>query len=187
MQTRLNGPLDAFIVKLGEGIPELASVSAASYLRSAIAPESIVAAFGPALSLDTQPARTVPLPISLAGTSVMVKDSVGTERLAPLFFVSPNQINYQIPPGTAPGSALVRVRNANGATTEGISFVERVAPALFSANASGQGAAAALVLRVKPNGAQSYEAVAVFDAAANQYIPRPLEFGQDERRSHQQA
>ncbi len=180
LQTRLNGPLDAFIVKLGEGTAAIASVSAASYLRSAVATESIVAAFGSNLALGTLVAGTNPLPTSLGGTTVMVKDSAGMERLAPLFFVSPSQINYQIPFGTAPGTALVRIRNANNVQTEGISFVERVAPSLFSANATGQGVAAALVLRVKPNGAQSYEAVATYDATTARFIPRPLEFGQDD-------
>ena len=180
LQRTMSGPSDAFVLTLGEGTAELTSVSAASYLYSAVATESIIAAFGANLALGTQAAGTNPLPTSLGGTTVMVKDSAGMERLAPLFFVSPNQINYQIPLGTAPGTALVRIRNANNVQTEGISFVERVAPSLFSANATGQGVAAALILRVKPNGAQSYEAVAAYDATTARFIPRPLEFGQDD-------
>jgi uncharacterized protein (TIGR03437 family) len=180
VQISSGGLADAFVAKLGEGAAALTNVSAASYLRDVIAPEAIVAAFGPALSLGTQAAGTTPLPTSLAGTSVMVRDNAGVERLAPLFFVSPNQINYQIPPGTIPGTARVGVRNANGVQSDSITFVERVAPALFTANASGQGVPAALVLRVKTNGMQSYEAVAVFDTATSRFVPRPLDFGQDE-------
>jgi uncharacterized protein (TIGR03437 family) len=54
-------------------------------------------------SLSTNAAASIPLPGELAGTTVKVRDSAGVERSAPLFFVSPNQINYQLPPGTASG------------------------------------------------------------------------------------
>jgi len=47
-------------------------------------------------------AATVPLPTTLAGTTVRVRDSAGVERLGPLFFVSAGQINYQLPPGRRP-------------------------------------------------------------------------------------
>lgn len=39
-----------------------------------------------------------------------------------------------------------------------------VAPALFTADASGRGLAAALVLRIKADNSQSFEPVARFDA-----------------------
>jgi hypothetical protein len=60
-------------------------------------------------------ADTLPLPTSLAGTTVMVKDSAGRERLSPLFFVAPAQVNFQIPPGTASGNATITVTSGNRA------------------------------------------------------------------------
>ncbi len=92
----------------------VASVSAASFSGATLASESIVAAFGTGLAITTQTAATVPLPTSLAGTTISVKDSAGTERLAPLFFVSPGQINYQMPPGTMTGAATVTMTNRYG-------------------------------------------------------------------------
>src|SRR5262249_22078591 len=77
----------------------------ASFCRFFLAGESIVSAFGVGLSAETAVANTLPLPTQLAGTSVKVKDNAGVERLSPLFFVSPNQINYEMPPGTAAGPA----------------------------------------------------------------------------------
>ncbi len=50
-------------------------------------------------------------------------------------------------------------------------------PGLFSANASGQGVAAAVLLRVKANGAQSYEPVARFDPAQNKFVALPIDLG----------
>ena len=77
------------------GTATVASVSAASFAAGgSLAPESIAAAFGANLATDTQTAPSLPLPTQLAGVSVKVRDSAGAERLAPLFFVSPGQINY---------------------------------------------------------------------------------------------
>jgi uncharacterized protein (TIGR03437 family) len=152
----------------------LASVSAASFRRQFLAGESIVAAFGVGLSAETAVANTLPLPTQLAGTSVKVKDSAGVERLAPLFFVSPNQINYQMPPGTAAGAATVTVSSANGSTVIGTTQIAEVAPGLFTANANGQGAPAGVVLRLQPDGRPLYEPLARFDSAANQFVPASI-------------
>jgi len=78
----------------------LANVSAASFSGTTLASEAIVAAFGQSLATRLETAVSLPLPTSLAGTVVRVRDSAGTQRDAPLFFVSPTQVNYQIPAGT---------------------------------------------------------------------------------------
>src|SRR5262249_35564840 len=75
-------------------------VSAASYSRAGQAVESIATAFGVDLAPTTQVAISTPLPLELAETMVKIRDSAGTERAAPLFFVSPQQLNYQVPAGT---------------------------------------------------------------------------------------
>jgi uncharacterized protein (TIGR03437 family) len=157
-------------------IPPVASVSAASY-SPAVASDSIVAAFGADLATMTQAATTIPLPTSLAGTTVKVIDSLGTERLAPLFFISPAQVNYQIPPATATGTATVTITNGDGAISTGTAQIEPVAPGLFAANANGQGVAAALALRVKADGSQIYEPIAQFDPAQNKFVSVPIDLG----------
>ncbi len=157
----------------------VASVSAASFSGATLAGESIVAAFGTGLAVATQAAATLPLPTSLAGTTITVKDSAGAERLAPLFFVSPAQANYQMPPGTAPGSATVTIINRYGEVSAGTVRVEAVAPGLFAANANGQGVAAALALRVKADGSQSYEPVSRFDPTQNRFVSVPIDLGSE--------
>jgi uncharacterized protein (TIGR03437 family) len=52
-----------------------------------------------------------------------------------------------------------------------------VAPGLFTANGDGQGAPAALALRVRPGAAPSYEPVAQYDAAQRRFVPRPIDLG----------
>ena len=162
------------------GLPQsgtVTSVSAASYGLMGLANETITTSFGTNLAAATQMATTIPLPTSLAGTTVKIKDSAGIERLAPLFFVSPTQVNYLIPPETTAGAATVTITSGDSAVSSGVTLVNAVAPSLFAANANGQGVAAAVALRVKADGSQIYEEVAQFDAAQNKFVARPLDPG----------
>jgi uncharacterized protein (TIGR03437 family) len=151
------------------------NVSAASYAGPEVGSESIVTAFGNNLAASSQTATALPLPVTLAGTTVRVRDSAGVEQYAPLFFVSPAQINYQIPPGLAYGPALITITNNSGAVFTGSVQIVNAAPGLFAANASGQGLAAAVVLRIKADGAQVYEPVARFDSAQNRFVAAPID------------
>ncbi|MGH9935773.1 MAG: putative Ig domain-containing protein, partial [Blastocatellia bacterium] len=154
------------------------SVSAASFAaNTALATESIAAAFGSNMATSTEMASTLPLPTELAGVRLKVKDGAGAERPAPLFFVSPTQINYQIPPGTTLGVAGVTVTNGVDVTAAGAVEIATVSPGLFSADASGQGVANAVALRLKANGSLSYEPVAQYDAAQNRFVAVPIDLG----------
>ncbi|MGH9844821.1 MAG: cohesin domain-containing protein, partial [Blastocatellia bacterium] len=155
----------------------VASVSAASFTGASLAPESIVAAFGLSLATRVEVANILPLPTTLAGTTVKVKDSAGVERLAPLFFVAPGQINFLIPPGTASGAAMITITSGAGAVSMGNVNIAAVTPGLFAANANGQGVAAAVALRFKANGTQSFEPVSRFDPALNRFVPVPIDLG----------
>jgi uncharacterized protein (TIGR03437 family) len=155
----------------------ITNVSAASYSTTPLAPAAIIAAFGTNLSAATNSANTTPLPTTLAGTTVTVGDSAGVERLAPLFFVSPNQVNYQMPPETTPGTATITVVTQTGVVSQSTVNIANVAPGLFSANASGQGIAAALALHIRTDGSQSYEAIAHFDPTLQRYVAKPIDLG----------
>lgn len=151
------------------------SVSAANYGGGSIAGESIVAAFGNPLATSLATATTLPLPTSLAGTTVKVKDSAGAERLAPLFFVSQFQVNYQVPEGTAAGTATVTITSGDGTVSVGTVQVESVKPGLFTADSSGQGLASALALRVKTDNSLVYENVSRYDTAQNKFVAIPID------------
>ncbi|MEK7832227.1 MAG: hypothetical protein AAB401_14125, partial [Acidobacteriota bacterium] len=137
------------------------------------------ALFGANLATGVQVADTVPLPTTLLGTTVKVRDSAGTERAAPLFFVSSEQINAMIPTGTANGSAQVVITSGDGKISVGTIQISSVAPGLFSANSSGVGVAAATALRVRADGSQSFEPVSSFDAAQNRFVSVPIDLGPD--------
>ena len=156
---------------------QVETFSAASYTRS-ISSESIVASFGAALATEVKVADKTPLPTSLAGTTVKVRDSAGAEKLAPLFFVSPSQVNYQIPAGTATGAATITITNGAGIISVGTTQIVPVALGIFSANANGKGVPAAVALRVRGN-SQTYESLFRFDEARGKFVPKPLDLGPD--------
>ncbi len=153
----------------------LTAVSAASFDGPSLAAESIVTAFGTNLATSTQAAASTPLPTTLAGTTIRVRDNANTERDAPLFFVSPTQVNFLIPVGTAAGAASLTLMSNDGSTAAGTAQIAGVAPSLFSANASGQGVAAAVALRIRANGEQITEPIAQWDPAQNRFVAVPID------------
>lgn len=151
----------------------LATVSAASYSNNDLASEGIVAAFGTELATGTESAAKVPLPTTLANTRVYVRDSLGTERPAGLFFAAPGQVNFQLPGGTVPGLATITVINGNGQPALGTFNVNYVKPSLFTANANGSGVPAGVVYRVRANGTTAIEALA--QPQGSQFVPVPID------------
>jgi uncharacterized protein (TIGR03437 family) len=129
------------------------------------------------MAVGEQAANTSSLPSLLLGTSVQVKDSAGVSRQAPLFFVSPRQINYLVPRGTASGEATVSVTSGDGRVSLGTTQIAAVSLGLFTANSSGSGVAAANIVRVTSTGAQVFEQVAQFNAGTNRYVARCFSHG----------
>ncbi len=172
------GLSDAFITKISTpDIATIALVSAASFTGGSLAPDEIVTAFGASLASGTEVGTTNPLPTSLLGTSVKVKDKDNVERPAQLFFVSPNQINFLVPPDTALGKATVTITNAQNTSVSANVLIEKTAPGIFTANASGQDVPAAVLLRVKADGTQIFEPVARLDPLQNKFVPQQIDFG----------
>lgn len=130
-------------------------LNAASFQSAAAAPSAIVSAFGSGFTATTVAATQSPLPETLGGVTVTVTDSGGAARRAPLFFVSPGQINFLVPPGTANGRAIVAIRGESETTLTGDLLVVAVAPALFAADATGKGAGLLAAIRVDAAGAQT--------------------------------
>ncbi|HMV46267.1 MAG TPA: hypothetical protein PKD31_00745, partial [Blastocatellia bacterium] len=119
---------------------QAALVNAASY-EAVVAPGSIGALFGATLSTQTQLASALPLPAVLGGTSVKIAG-----KSAPLFFVSPSQINLQVPSGISAGAATVEVFSNAAATpiATGTVTVAEASPGIFTVGATGRGQTIAL-------------------------------------------
>lgn len=153
------------------------SVSAASLQGFSLAPESIVSAFGAGLAPGIKVATTSTLPTALANTVVTITDSKGARRSAPLFFVSPTQVNYQMPEGTAEGNATVMITNGDEGIFTGPVRITKVAPGLFTANASGRGPAVGNALLVRGDGTQKYDQISRWDSTLNRFISSPIDLG----------
>jgi uncharacterized protein (TIGR03437 family) len=107
----------------------------AAFSPESIAPGSLISVFGSHLAPLTAAATSVPLPISIADVSVTIN---GVS--APILFISPGQINVQIPNEVSAGPASVVVR-VHGAPSAPASISLKVAaPALFL-DVDGQAAA----------------------------------------------
>ncbi|HLL16579.1 MAG TPA: lamin tail domain-containing protein [Pyrinomonadaceae bacterium] len=108
----------------------------------AIAPDQIAIVRGVNLALNTTHARQRDdgaFPQTLGGASLSVNG-----RRARLFYASPTQINFHVPPETETGTAQVSVRNHDGHESRAFVPVVRAAPGVFTEAGDGNGAAIAL-------------------------------------------
>lgn len=154
------------------------NVSSASFSNLfGLASDSLATAYGKNLAVSASASGANGPQTNLNGTIVKVRDNYCAERLAPMFYVSPTQVNYLVPAGTAPGAATVTVISEQGTISSGMVQIGEVAPSLFTANADGKGIAAALIFRLIADGTHSYEPVARYDEAAKKFIPVPVEPG----------
>jgi uncharacterized protein (TIGR03437 family) len=91
-----NGTLDIFHPQVGAGL----------------GPGNIVQIYGSGLAAQTSSPTTLPLPTQIDGTLVIIGG-----MQAPLYYVSPGQINAQIPFELAAGNQYEVIVSANGALT----------------------------------------------------------------------
>src|SRR5579864_8163366 len=86
----------------------------------------MMSVYGTALAPSTRSAASRPLPLTLSGVSATVNGIA-----APLYFVSPGQINLQVPYETGAGTAVLGVNNHG--TVASLAFpVSPAAPGTFT-------------------------------------------------------
>jgi uncharacterized protein (TIGR03437 family) len=160
--------LQTLLAHLGAAF--LWTVSAADGYREAASADSLVSGYG---------TEMIPAGATADNILVEVTDSTGRTAPATVLFASPGQINYLMPETVTGTRADVWVKYAGRATAGGIVRLGRLAPALFSANYTGQGVAAAWLVRVPASdpAARIYEAVAHYDEATQKFVPTPIDFG----------
>ncbi len=129
-----------------------------------LTPESIVSAYGSKLATSVANASGS-LGTTLVGTTVTIADSTGASTLAPLFYVSPAQVNYEVPASVALGAATITVKSGDGTIGTGSVTITDVEPGLFLFNTSGL--IAGSILRVTDSGQQVAENLFTQDGAGN--------------------
>jgi uncharacterized protein (TIGR03437 family) len=145
---------------------------------SAVAPDSLASLYGSNLASGQAQATQQPLPTNLGGVTLSVTDSAGMQRSAGLIFVSPGQINFVVPAGTAAGTGTFTVSNSSG-TQMFTGTVQSVAPALFSMNGAGNGVAAATAIITQAGNPQSQAPVPVFQCTGSTCTSVPIALGVD--------
>jgi 3',5'-cyclic AMP phosphodiesterase CpdA len=116
--------IDRFTLRPGPAIAVRGVVSIGDY-TNAVAPGSLVSIFGRNLARAAKASDTLPLPTELGGVRVKLGD-----HDAPLLFVSPSQVNVQIP-FEAGGNVTVGVINENGGDEREISLTP-TAPSIIT-------------------------------------------------------
>ena len=116
-------------------------VNAATYQASVpVAQGSLATLFGGGLTGDTVTVSSTTWPRTAANRQLVVNDDLQ----APIYYIGPTQVNFQVPSDAPLGSARIAVRTADtGELVAGGSLlVSAAAPGIFTANQAGTGQAA---------------------------------------------
>ncbi len=129
------------VPEAGPYISRFGVVNAASYAPAGnpVSPGGFVTLFGTRLAGALAVASSLPFPLTLGGTQVLIN-----EKAVPLYLVSPGQVSALVPFGTALGTARVSVV-AGGVKSEDVEVrVAETAPGVFSTQQTGFGPGAIL-------------------------------------------
>jgi uncharacterized protein (TIGR03437 family) len=107
-------------------VTTVGGVANGASFKTTYAPGMLLSVFGSQLAPSVQAAGSVPLPVSMAGVAVTVNGVA-----SPLYYVSPGQINLQIPYTTASNSNVLMSVNNNGKVTTKSFTIGTVSPGIF--------------------------------------------------------
>jgi uncharacterized protein (TIGR03437 family) len=165
--------IDLFLRAIGRR-PDLRPVSGASFAGTAVAPESIATVFVAGMASKLEVGTNGPQ-ANLGGVEGVLRTG-STETAAPWFFVSPGQGSFLVPAGTAVGNSTLKIESGDRRWAFPTT-IAATSPGIFTANGNGQGAPAAVLLRVSPDNARSTEFP--FASGASGFVAAPIRFGDD--------
>jgi len=114
------------VFQVGSSGATIGGVTNGASYQPVCAPGMILSVFGTGLAPSTQLDGALPLPLSMVGVSASVNGVA-----APLYYVSPTQLNIQIPYETGAGTAVLGVNN-NGTVASFAFPVSATAPGIFT-------------------------------------------------------
>jgi len=121
--------------------PVITAVVNAAWAQAGVPRGCLISIFGSKLASDTLTAGILPLPKRLAGTVVTVGD---LELEAPLYYVSPGQINAQLPFEALGTKLPIFVTTAEGKSAPFVLTPSLAGAGLFTLTGDGKGAALVL-------------------------------------------
>jgi uncharacterized protein (TIGR03437 family) len=113
-------------VSAGSALPAIDGFANGASFKLTYAPGMTLSIFGSQLATSIAAASSVPLPISMGGVAITVNGVV-----APLYYISPGQLNIQIPYETAANSTATVNINNNGHVTTRTFNLASAAPGIF--------------------------------------------------------
>lgn len=114
------------------GTPSIAGIANGASFQHIYSPGMLLAVFGSQLAPSATAASSVPLPVSTAGIAATVNGVA-----APLYYVSPGQLNIQIPYQTPVNTPVTLSINNNGLVTSYPFTVVPAAPGIFTDETGG--------------------------------------------------
>jgi len=114
-------------VNASTGPPSIGGLTNGASFKQAYAPGMILSVFGTNLAPGTQSASSLPLPANMQGVTATINGVT-----APLYFVSPGQLNVQIPYETATNGTAILTVNNNGQSTTANFRPGAAAPGIFT-------------------------------------------------------
>ncbi len=141
------------------------AVNGASFTAAALAPGTIVSLFGQGLANSTDAAVALPLPTRLGNTTLRVE--TGSRMLpAPLFFVSPRQVNFLLPFEISDPAVNLVLSNGGFDSAPLTVNIADASPGVFTLSQTGAGPGAVLHADFSPvtalNPARRGETLLVF-------------------------
>lgn len=161
--------------------------NAGSFARRHTSPGALASIFGRDLASKEAYAADSDLPAVLSGVRVEFRDVTGKTQNAGLIFVSPGQINLEIPQNLSPGIASLFIYNGQQLTHKDWCYIDAASPGLFAASATGSGIPAGEVLYVQAGGERVAHPLAgpVEDSSGSlQWAPAPVVWGEPRAEVH---
>jgi uncharacterized protein (TIGR03437 family) len=121
-----SGSVTIWVISAASGPPAISALANGASFLHEFSPGMILTVFGSQLASSVQSAASVPLPPQLSGVSATINGIA-----APLYFVSPGQLNLQVPYEIpASGTALLTVTRGGQSASTSFS-VSGAAPGIF--------------------------------------------------------
>jgi uncharacterized protein (TIGR03437 family) len=142
-----------------------------------VAQGSLATLFGSGVASDTVTVSATTWPKTAANRQLVVNDDLQ----APIYYIGPTQVNFQVPSNAPLGAVRLAVRTADtGELVAGGSFlVSSVGPGIFTANAQGTGQAAVLnqdfTINSTSNPAPAGSIVSIYATGQGQVSPAVID------------
>jgi uncharacterized protein (TIGR03437 family) len=143
--------LTSSVLAFSQTTPKANGILNGASFSGSLCPGTLAALFGSNLATGTSEAQSLPLPTDLLGTKVLVQDpSMPNPIIAPLYFVSPGQVNFQIPFEVVRTNVTISVSTPQGTSNALNVSLGPMAPGIFSQTADGTGTALAFDSTFRP-------------------------------------